>query len=144
MINLKGSISISRPQYSDGRKQIEITLIDERSACQAIEVHIGMEAFAEALTGLGRVACDFDFNNSGVVGMVYEHKTEIVPIPDSLYRDDDKRVSEVLSLFEKDGWEGCRSDVTNHHHHSRKGDQLFARVTFTRHVPATEERTAPK
>ena len=135
MVNLKGSLRISRPQYGDGRKQIEITVIDERAACQVIEVHVGLEAFTEALTGCS-ADCDFDFNNSGVVGMVYEHKTESVPIPDMLFREEDPRIFEALVPFEVDGWEGNRRDVTNHHRRSRKGKQEFACVTFTRHVPA--------
>jgi hypothetical protein len=138
MLNLKGSISIKHPHFSDGRQLIHIELIDEKSACPAIEVHLGLADFADALTGRGLVECDFDFNNSGVIGMVYEHKEELVPIPEMLFRDDDKRIAEVLAPFEVDGWKGRTRDLVNHHCHSRKGTQNYASVVFTRHVPAKE------
>lgn len=131
---LKGELSISRPQFSDGRDVIHINLIDERAGSQAVEIHIGLADFAKALTGMGHVDCDFDFNDSGVVGTCHEWKEELVPIPDMLFRDDDKRISAILNPLEVDGWKARRSDLTNHHRQICKERQTFASVIFTRNV----------
>lgn len=137
--NAEGSISITRPSYGDEREFIEIALTDKLSGSEFCSVRILLDDFARALTGLGHVACRFDFHPA-VVGMKYEHKTERVKRPtDYVERGADReRVArEAFAPFEVDGWRGRVDDLFNSHRHAGDGSM----VTFTRHVPVEESET---
>lgn len=135
MKTLKGNLSITRPHYSDGTKLIHINLTDESSGCQVVEIRLSPEQFAEVLVGSSQRGCEFDFNDSGVIGKIREYKEEIVPRPKK-YKDKEE-VAEILKPFEIDGWKGHKEDVTNSHLWVGTGNVM---VGFHRYVEKVENK----
>lgn len=129
MKQLSGKLSINRITHSDRKGTIRITLTDEASSCQAVEIEIGLGEFADCLTGLGHVGCSFEWNDSGVIGSFHQHKEESIPYP-SFRRDDTEALTTYLAPYETDGWRARRGDVFNGHRRS----QGMVSVTFTRYV----------
>ncbi len=135
---LKGSLSIGRTGRSDD-KAIRIELNDADSHCTAVLVRMGLPEFAECITGMGHADCEFEFNDSGVIGMLAQSKTEMVPVPSSHPRGDEEWKRKALAPFEVDGWKARAGDITNQHCWSRdESGKEFQRVVFFRHVPKTE------
>ncbi len=137
MQELKGMIHIGRPSYShEHTEDIRIVVKDEDSGCQVIDISVPLAAFSIALTA-AMVSCTFQLNRSNKIGMIREHKTEQVPLPDftgittKRYK---KAVAAALGPFEVDGWEGSKRDMGNHHRHIKKDDKDFAVVLFERWV----------
>lgn len=130
MKDLKGTIHIARIYGGDESAPICIEIVESNSGAEAISVRLDLAEFAEAITGKGRCSCVIDyFNDSGVIGMKAEHKTEIVPVPPFGERSDGWE-DKALAPFEVDGWSARRADITNSHR-KVKGGQA---VVFFRHV----------
>lgn len=133
-MKLKGKISISRPFYGDGKKGIEITIIDDTSGCEFLSASMTMESFAECLTGLGHTECDLEFRETAPIGKICEVKEEIVPKPKG-YKDRGEAVK-LLAPFETEGWKGRIDDMFNHR---RWSGTNHVRVTFVRYVDKEAE-----
>jgi len=135
-VKLKATLTVSHVQCSHGENYISISIRDESSHCNAVEVEMDFASFAKALTGHGYQPCMMDFNNSGVVGKVHEYKTENVTFKNPYFLREGPRLKammdKALKSFEVDGWEANRDDLLNSHRH--KGD--FFSVTFHRYVDA--------
>jgi len=130
---LKGGLTISRPSGNLDFAYIEIRVNDELSGSQFVSVRVPLAEFAEALTGLAHVDCEFDLRPD-LVGMRRENKEEFVPggIPYTAREAQQKIIAaELLAPFEIDGWKGREADLFNHHRRNSCG----ARVTFVRYVP---------
>lgn len=136
MKKLQGKLTISRPSYRDKQKAIRITVHDDTSSCRAVEVELSLEDFAECLTGLGRVDCSYEYNDSGVIGKYLETKTEIVPHP-KFNRDDTDAITRHLAPFHIDGWVARTEDLFNHHRHQKAG----MTVAFSRFVDEKPEES---
>lgn len=141
MKTLKGKLTISRPQGSrlDDEPHISITLMDADSGCEAVEVRINLASFAEALTGMGHVACEFSWNDSGIIGKIREHKQVEVFIPDGDHHKSLSIIRAAIAEHEVDGWEGRDMDGRNSHRWTRtpppKGKKgMWTMVTFERWV----------
>lgn len=131
----KGNASISRWTSSgDPHTGITITLNDETSGTQCVEIHLTIEAFAIAITGGSHQKCEFEWR-PGNVGKFAENKEEIVTV--DWTEKSEAKIRKALAPFEKDGWSARRSDVTNHHMRTEAGKQ---RVTFFRFV---EQKRTP-
>ncbi len=134
MIKLAGTVRLSRVSGGDESMPIHIELMDQDSHACAVDIHMGMEAMADMLTGRS-ADCSFEFNDSGVIGMQAQSKTELVPVPSSRYGNEDW-IPAALAPFKVDGWKPRHSDIRNHHNCSRdKSGQEYQRVAFFRHVP---------
>lgn len=135
MTTHQGSITISRVTSSHGDPYIQVSVQDETSRHQFIEMTMGMEAFAMALTGMGAQPLTFDLRDVDYVGKRREVKEELVPRPLSS-RDylPNLIAAVVLKPFEVDGWVGRADDLWNHH--KAVGDKQ--RVLFTRYVDIKE------
>ncbi len=57
---IKGKLTISRPNYGDGKEKIAIKLKDVDAVLSPIEIEIGYEEFALAITGMSSVECEFE------------------------------------------------------------------------------------
>jgi hypothetical protein len=146
---LPGRITISRPSCGNGDKYISISIDDDRSGCMVVEARVPLDGFAEALTGLGCVACEIEVFPKAPIGKVREVKTEAVPW-EGYTRDgfaigspkpdtDGGKAAEALRPFEVDGWVGETRDLFNSHRDCRTVDGREARlVTFVRFVEAAE------
>lgn len=133
----KGFITISRPSFGSDKEIISIKIGDSASHKQFVEVEIGLREFALVLTGQGHVTCQFELNNVELVGKIREHKTEMVPLPESYYGMSGEALACLLAPFETNGWKGCLSDLKNGKCHSTNPDgQRVANVGFIRYVDA--------
>jgi hypothetical protein len=138
MKTLAGKITISRTRVNvNDDAPLRIEVVDEDSRVRAIEIRMSLSNFAEAVLGMGYVDCVFEFNDTGNVGKLREHKTELVPWKDHEYANRDKAARKAVSEFEVDGWTGYDRDYLNHH--NRTGNKV--RVTFERWVEKPNART---
>ena len=134
-LEFKGYLTISRPQCANGERYISITVVDDKSGAEFFEAKMDLDAFAEAITGLGGSDCSFILR-SALVGKTREHKELVVPTHDSVYSLDDKKLSDLLLPYEKDGWKGRIRDFKNHHRKTKDGYL----VLFERYVESTGGR----
>lgn len=134
MKNLNGHISIGRVSSNTQGEFVQITVTDDASHCQLIEVEMDMTHFAEALMNLSHRPCLVEVNDSPHIGMLSENKTELIPIPKDIdfpftslhgrskdyekkERASNARMDEVLAPFEIDGWRASRgesADLSQH------------------------------
>lgn len=161
MKNLNGHISISRVSSNTQGEFVQITVTDDASHCQLIEVEMDMTHFAEALMNLSHRPCLIEANDGPHIGMLSENKTELVPIPKDIYfpftslhgrskdyekkeRASNARMDEVLAPFEIDGWRASRgesADYRNMHRHVRSENGIgYFNIGFRRYVdPVTNQ-----
>lgn len=129
---MKGNITISRPRPAD---YIQIEFGDELSGRRFLRAKVKLADFAEALTGLGYVDCEFELTPDEV-GKVRETKTERIQA-DGYSLTDEQKIA-ILAPYEVDGWRAQRSDLGNHH----KGSQGVYSVAFVRFVPVIAPQEA--
>lgn len=87
MATLKGKVSISRIKSNKEEDTVVITLHDELSGVKVIDIEIGMLEFAQVITGLSYIECEFNLNTSGTVGKnarIDEQGYSVHPISDAL------------------------------------------------------------
>lgn len=119
---LQGCLQISRPigGTSEEKEIMTVSVQCKKSCCQAIEIRASLSEFLKALTAQN-VDCEFDFNDSGVVGKTCEHKEVQVFIKDCAYKDREKSAREDLEKICQEnenlkGWTGSWRDATNFTH----------------------------
>lgn len=119
-VSRPGSVSITR--FSGSSQGWHIVLEDETSRTRVVEIELTLEQFAQALGS--HAECEFHSFNTGLVGMKYENKTEVVYIPAAIQRvsygmrdavRNDPLVQQALAPYEVDGWRADIRDLTNHH-----------------------------
>lgn len=135
MTTRQGSVTISRVSSTHGSPYIQISVRDEASRHQFIELTLSMEAFAMAVTGMGAQPLTFDLRGVDYVGKRREVKEELVPRPPSIenaYRNE--VAATTLAPFEVDGWVGRVDDLWDHH----KAVGNKQRVVFTRYISGEE------
>lgn len=127
---MKGHVSITR--YTGGPKGsgITISLTDDLSGCECVEIKLPAQQFGDAVTGHSLTECEFEFRPLHV-GMRAENKTEIVPFKPKYSRNEGE-AKKALKPFEVDGWIGRLSDLRNHHCNVQGQDAY--RVVFYRWV----------
>lgn len=140
MKTLQGKIVISRSSGRPNDRPFTIRLEDTLSGCIVVEIEMTHQEFADAITA-HYTTCQFDFNDSGAVGMKLETKTEVVKFKGGWDDRKDKREAmKALKPFEVDGWEGRVSDLFNVHNWVGGKSDLY-RVSFHRHVPVEQPPT---
>ena len=129
---IKGSITISRPSYGDGRKKITIEIMDRNAVTRFLDIEIDYDKFAELVTGLSSVDCDFTVRGLDRVGKTRESKTLEFPfkhvytgIKESAYKEALKQTPE--------GWE-CSSYFSSQTSFFTKDDEDYARTNITRWI----------
>lgn len=138
MIKCDGQISIGRLHGKgvDATNAIRIEVIDKTSGCRMVDISMGLQDFAECMTGLSLVPCAVEYNDSGLIGKTREHKKISVTIPKKfadLSRRDwtEEAYQEILGPFEIDGWKAYRDDLHNHHNYTTERTYT---VLFVRYV----------
>lgn len=138
----EGRIRIGRSYGGDETMPVSIEVTDASSYVQFIEVKMDLAEFASALFGRGDCACTFSLRAVEKVGMVRQHETREIFVPDGApgYSKDSARrawAQEVLAPHEADGWRGDFDDLTNGHRFVKRAEGgNIQRVIFRRHVPA--------
>jgi len=131
---LPGKITISKTSCNLEDDYISISIVDESSHVQFVDVKMSLLDFANAITGLAFNSCDFELRHPELVGMKRESKSELLPRPKFGCSVVD--LQRILDPFEVDGWFGSFYDMKNHH--NWVGDNQVS-VGFTRYVPSDEE-----
>lgn len=78
---LPGKLTISRPSCYGGDDYISITVQDELSGSEIVEVRVGMAEFTRALTAFANQPCTVDIGAPEFAGSVRQYKTEAVHSP---------------------------------------------------------------
>lgn len=128
-MKLKGKISITRPNSNVHGDYINITISDDTSGCEFVDLTMSMTDFAYCVTGMSHQDCSVEFRPDNV-GKTMEHKTISIPRPKS-YGKDVSEIKNLLAPHEVDGWVGNASDASNHH---QWGPDDTVSVSFHRFV----------
>lgn len=103
-MKIKTSLSISRPNCSDGPKYIKISVTDEKSRVRFLELQIGLAEFAECLTGLSYCESEAEVKFLDKVGKerIYENRTVEMP-----FRTYDRELAQewLQQNCQEEGWE---------------------------------------
>ena len=118
------SLSISYPQHGDGRRVTSLTITDDISGAQVVDLEIDITQWALALTSLASRPATMEFRDAAF-GRISEHKEELVPDLGA------------LAPFCVDGWKPRQGDYGNNHCYVSKGEKRFCRVIFHRYVEPT-------
>lgn len=122
-------LTISAPQGGGARNPgMCISVTDDASLTEALEIQISHEDLMRALTGHGSIRCQAIWRVSKL-GLKREQKTE------------NGVTKENLHTFEVDGWKGREGDLRNYHRrvYNKKTGKYTARVGFDRWVPIEDE-----
>ncbi len=133
-----GKMSISRTHCSRRDDYVHITISDEKSGIQFIDLRMDFEPFAEMLLGLSCQPCKFELYGVDNIGERKEIKHENVLIFTGA-TSYDRRVS--IAEYEVDGWIGRDLDASNSHRRvqgmsSDKG--IWTSISFHRFVEEKE------
>lgn len=130
----KGKLTISRPQYSDGTKLINISLIDDDANIQFVDVEIPYDEFTEVITGMSRVNCNFEVRNLSNVGKVKEQRDISVPIEDDYNKEN--RIKNACIELDKvvpKGW-SYSTYFNSQNSFTKRDDVLYANTCIFRWV----------
>lgn len=100
---MKGSLTISRPSYGDGRRKIRICVRDELSRNQFLEVEIDYAEFTEALTGMSETEIDFQVYGLENVGKLRVFEKRQIVYPDTPYNKASME-SWLIENAQEEGW----------------------------------------
>jgi hypothetical protein len=124
---LPAKLSVSRFQSNTRDNGVHIRVIDAKSHTCVLELEISVEEFGHAVLGLSERECEATWKIENL-GLVYEHKTEFVPIKKNVSKE------KALAKFEVDGWKGRIDDYGNYHKHAKRNGVEGFDVVFTRYV----------
>ncbi len=132
-MNIKANISISR--WSNDR--IGITIQDEASNIQFVDVSMNFSDFAEAITGHSNMPCEGEVRGLQYVGMERVCENRTVEYPLGGYNKADMRAW-LETNCQEDGWLvngylGSQSSVIH------KDGKTFLNYSVTKYVPVAEE-----
>lgn len=117
-----------------------IELRDETSGVYFGEADLRPEQIALLLAGREQ-ECDMELRGLDKLGMVREHDTRIIAVPESVMRTrSDDAARAFLEPFERDGWTAAwPGEIFNHRRHKRQEDGVVrVEVGFIRYVPPPE------
>lgn len=124
----KAQLTISRPMYGDHRKKIAIEIKDVDANIEFLELEIGLEEFAKALTGLAGAECEMQFRWLENVGK----RVEIDTFEFECKRDKQEAIRKVKKLCPKE-WRPSTYFGSQNSFFKKDGKD-FARTTIRRWV----------
>lgn len=127
---LEGKLTISRTSSNRGPGWVSIELVDESSGCNAFEIKISPEHFAEAILGLARVECKYEPTIApAILGARHEYRTIAVRLPDGHHKLDanDPAIRAILAEHEVDGWRADGHWINNSHQGPREARRMIYR-----------------
>lgn len=125
---MKGKITICRTEGQKG-SWMSLTVVDEASGVQFVDIKIEMEAFAYLLSGLARQECEFELRNAENVGKKKWSKTVQVPLPDATGKEEFiKEVKRSLEdgNFLVGGWRVNDYECESNSHRKNYTKKLFS------------------
>lgn len=120
-------LTISAPQGGSQDPGVTISVTDDVSLTEALELNISREDLMRALMGHGNIRCQATWRTDKL-GYKREHKTE------------EGVTEENVASFEVSGWVARRGDLRNGHRRSydKKTGKSTYSVVFERWVPVEE------
>ncbi len=128
---MKGNITISRPTYGDDRKLITIQVKDRESVTRFLDIEIEYDKFAQLITGLSEVDCDFSVRDLDHVGKVREVENIEFPINCKGYEGRKDCAIEEAKKHTPDGWV-CDNYFGSQTSFFTRDDVAYARTTIKR------------
>lgn len=111
----QGALTISKYQGGQRGSGVTVSLRDNLSKCEIIDIDISVEEFAQALFGLGDRPCEFEARVKNL-GKTRETKSERIKPPEIKdYKRSKEIAAKALKPYEIDGWYGDEDDLLNHH-----------------------------
>lgn len=130
---MKGEINIWRSNDPGDPNVMSIEVIDDSSGTHFLTFTLTAENLMLALTGRGGIECEFTLRGLERVGLIREHKEEIIILPEDYTKANLEE--EVKLQWEVDGWIARMEDVHNHHRQKNVGNNNIAHtVTFYRYL----------
>lgn len=104
-ITTKGSITLSRPHWGNGKEVIQITIKDRKSRKRFLTGEIDLNTFAKMMTGLSEVDIDLELHGLEAVGKFKETMKVEAPMPKHYsYHDRVKVACEAIKTVLPEGW----------------------------------------
>ena len=128
-----GSVSIYRPTGVSGASTIHIDIKGD-SRTPLMELKIPSHHFAEALTGMHAVPCNFSVQNLLTIGKVQERMEIQGEMPEGAYRGEDKIAERCLRALTPAEWEA--PTVFRRENYFMRGTRVWVRGWATRWVDA--------
>ena len=102
---IKAAITICR-SYGSGEDEIRISIEDNDSLVQFIEIRMTPEQFGNAITGLSHIKVDAEVRGLHLVGKKRERREEFVVVDLPTYSKEDMEpiILEAATPLETDGW----------------------------------------
>lgn len=138
MKEFNGSITLSRPMYSDGSKKIIVCIESQDSGRRIVQAELDFDSFAEMMTGRGDNHCNLKlWDNYDLADCTREADSKVLDFTlNSSGEVDEQEYDRVFAKHEVNGWKGSRSDLTNHHYIRafNKNGIRSIKVNFHRYV----------
>lgn len=99
----KGKITIGRPSRGDGKECMTITMVDDASKGQFLEVELSLEDFTRAISGQARIDCTFTVRGLAHVGKHRVCEDRRVAEPDG-YLNREQLEQWLLDNCQEPGW----------------------------------------
>ena len=127
---MNGKITISSPRSNKKGHYIQISIVDDDSNTQFVEIEMKLEDFAAAITGLARCPIEFKINQINNVEKKKKFKTIFVKKNDNI--DD---LKEYLSEYETNAWKfETISNYGNSHYEAKKMGVDGYTMTLVRYI----------
>jgi hypothetical protein len=110
MSRLKGTISISRPQGIDWNDEFCITIRDDKSRAQFLEIKIGAKELALALSNLSDQPMEYKARALKYLGKNTVLKTIVVQLPNDVDYNERPKLAKRLAEMEVVGTDWIISD----------------------------------
>lgn len=104
MDTLEGKITITRRNVSKGSDYINISIRDNLSSIEFVDIDISFASFAEAITGRGFVPCSLKVNHLDCVGKKYEGKRFEFEMPEHSLGNRKDIANQTAKELCPDGW----------------------------------------
>ena len=135
-MKLKGRVVVTLPSRMDGPQRFALTIVDEASHVEFLELWIDPAELMLALTAhiSSGANCDIRLRGLDLIGKTREVKEVLVRAPKRVFDDEAKDavvIRAAISEHEVDGWKGQDGDLRNGNRQSGAGTY---RVAFTRYV----------
>jgi hypothetical protein len=132
---MKGTVSISRTTGGSTDSSVRISVRDELSGIEFVEIELSVEAFGSAITGLSSVKGRMLVNGLKHVGKKHERTTAKIEIPKELYSNRPKIKKWLEENAQREGWIlstylGSQNSIVADY----KEDKHYANISYHRYV----------
>jgi hypothetical protein len=129
----KAQLTISRPNYSDGKNKIKISVRDTEAVINFMDIEIDLDKFTECLTGLSLVDCDMEVRGLENVGKKRESMDIVFELPKEKWHVSKEEAAELAKKATPEGWV-CSTYFGSQDSFFKKDDKYYGKTTANRWV----------